>query len=164
HLVQEKRVSRSTHGVYVAAVHFLYRVTLDRPWVVRRIPFPRRERERLPEVLSQAEIERLLRAVSRLKHRAMQMVAYGAGLRVGGAPRGAAPAGQSAHAPALLCDPSARSGDRHPRDPGVARPSLTAHDRPLRAGLSGARRHGAEPARRAAERAVGTARVGPSWR
>ena len=41
HLVQEKRVSRSTHGVYVAAVHFLYRVTLDRPWVVRRIPFPR---------------------------------------------------------------------------------------------------------------------------
>ena len=82
HLVQEKRVSRSTHGVYVAAVHFLYRVTLDRPWVVRRIPFPRRERERLPEVLSQAEIERLLRAVRRLKHRAMLMVAYGAGLRV----------------------------------------------------------------------------------
>ena len=40
HLVQEKRVSRSTHGVYVAAVHFLYRVTLDRPWVVRRIRSP----------------------------------------------------------------------------------------------------------------------------
>ncbi len=57
-------------------------MTLDRPWVVRRIPFPRRERERLPEVLSQAEIERLLRAVSRPKHRAMLMVAYGAGLRV----------------------------------------------------------------------------------
>jgi len=68
HLVQEKRVSRSTHGVYVAAVHFLYRVTLDRPWVVRRIPSPPRERERLPEVLSQAEIERLLRAVRRPKH------------------------------------------------------------------------------------------------
>src|SRR5438552_8744591 len=81
YLVQEKRVSRLMHGVYVAAVHFLYRVTLDRPWVVRRIPFPRRERERLPEVLSQAEIERL-RAVSRPKHRAMLMVVYGAGLRV----------------------------------------------------------------------------------
>ena len=35
---------------------------MDRPWVVRRIPSPPRERERLPEVLSQAEIERLLRA------------------------------------------------------------------------------------------------------
>ena len=41
---------------------------MDRPWVVRRIPSPPRERERLPEVLSQAEIERLLRAVRRPKH------------------------------------------------------------------------------------------------
>ena len=35
HLVREQRVSRSTHGVYVAAIHFLYRVTLDRPAVVQ---------------------------------------------------------------------------------------------------------------------------------
>ena len=82
HLVREQRVSRSTHGVYVAAIHFLYRVTLDRPAVVQRIPYPRRVSERLPEILSPAEVERLLAAVSRLKHRAMLMVAYGAGLRV----------------------------------------------------------------------------------
>jgi integrase/recombinase XerD len=81
-LVQEKRVSRATHRVYVAAIHFLYRVTLDRPGVVRRIPFPRQVSERLPEILSPAEVERLLGAVSRPKHRAMLMVAYGAGLRV----------------------------------------------------------------------------------
>src|SRR5439155_9558858 len=55
------------------------------------------------------------------------------------------------HAAALLCDPSARSGDRHPRDPGVARPPLPAHDRPLRAGLPRTRRHGEEPARRAVD-------------
>jgi hypothetical protein len=30
HLVRERRVGHSTHGVYVAAIHFLYRVTLDR--------------------------------------------------------------------------------------------------------------------------------------
>ena len=75
-------MSRSTHGVYVAAIHFLYRVTLDRPGEVRRIPFPRRVRERLPEILSVSEVERLLGAVRRPKHRAMLMVAYGAGLRV----------------------------------------------------------------------------------
>ena len=75
-------MSWSTHGVYVAAIHFLYRVTLDRPGEVRRIPFPRRVCERLPEILSVAEVERLLCAVSRPKHRAMLMVAYGAGLRV----------------------------------------------------------------------------------
>jgi len=57
-------------------------VTLDRPGEVRRIPFPRRVRERLPEILSVSEVERLLGAVSRPKHRAMLMVAYGAGLRV----------------------------------------------------------------------------------
>ncbi len=60
----------------------LYRVTLDRPGEVRRIPFPRRVRERLPEILSVAEVERLLGAVRRPKHCAMLMVAYGAGLRV----------------------------------------------------------------------------------
>ena len=75
-------MSRSTHGVYVAAIHFLYRVTLDRPGEVRRIPFPRRVSERLPEILSVLEVERLLGAVSRPKHRAMLIVAYGAGLRV----------------------------------------------------------------------------------
>lgn len=82
HLVRTRRVGRSTHGVYVAAIHFLYRVTLDRSATVRRIPYPRRTSERLPEILSQEEVERLLSAVGRLKHRAMLMVAYGAGLRV----------------------------------------------------------------------------------
>jgi site-specific recombinase XerD len=82
HLVREKRVSPSTQKVYVAAIHFLYRVTLDRPVVVRRIPFPRDTRERLPEILSAAEVARLLGSVRRPKHRAMLMTLYGAGLRV----------------------------------------------------------------------------------
>jgi integrase/recombinase XerD len=82
HLVCERGVSRSTHGVYVAALHFLYRVTLDRPAVVQHIPYPRRARERLPEILSPGEVAQLLTAVRSLKHRAMLMIAYGAGLRV----------------------------------------------------------------------------------
>jgi integrase/recombinase XerD len=82
HLVREKRVSRSTQRVYVAAIHFLYRVTLDRPVAVRRIPFPRPAGARLPEILSPAEVERLMDAVRRPKHRAMLMTLYGAGLRV----------------------------------------------------------------------------------
>jgi Phage integrase, N-terminal SAM-like domain/Phage integrase family len=81
HLVRERRISRAALGVYVAALHFLYRVTLDRPDVVQRIRYPRRGRERFPEILSPAEVERLLGAGRSLKHRAMVMVAYGAGLR-----------------------------------------------------------------------------------
>jgi site-specific recombinase XerD len=82
HLVSARHVSRATLGVYVAALHFLYRITLDRPEVVRRIRYPRRVTERLPEILSPAEVEQLLAAVRSLKHRAMVMAAYGAGLRV----------------------------------------------------------------------------------
>jgi site-specific recombinase XerD len=82
HLVREQRVSRSTLRVYVAAIQFLYRVTLDRPVAVRRILFPRPDGARLPEILSPAEVERLLDAVRRPKHRAMLMTMYGAGLRV----------------------------------------------------------------------------------
>jgi site-specific recombinase XerD len=81
HLVREKKVARSTHAVYVAAIHFLYRRTLDRPSEVERIPYPRQVGVRLPAVLSPDEVERLLGAVRSLKHRAMMMVAYGAGLR-----------------------------------------------------------------------------------
>ena len=82
HLVRDRKVSRATQVVYVAAIHFLYRTTLDRPGEVQRIPYPRRVSERLPEILSPSEIGQLLAAVSSLKHRAMVMVAYGAGLRV----------------------------------------------------------------------------------
>jgi integrase/recombinase XerD len=81
YLVRERHISRAALGVYVAALHFLYRVTLDRPDVVQRIRYPRRGSERLPEILSPAEVERLLAAARSLKHRAMVMVAYGAGLR-----------------------------------------------------------------------------------
>ena len=49
HLVVERRLSRSSQRVYVAAIRFLYQVTLDRPVTVRRIPFPQRDGERLPE-------------------------------------------------------------------------------------------------------------------
>jgi site-specific recombinase XerD len=82
HLIGERHVSRATLGVYVAALHFLYGTTLDRPEVVRRIRYPRRVTERLPEILSPGEVERRPAAVRLLKHRAMVMVAYGAGLRV----------------------------------------------------------------------------------
>jgi site-specific recombinase XerD len=81
HLVRERRVSGSTHTVTVAALQFLYRVTLARPEVVQRILYPRRVAARLPVILSPGEVEQLLGAVRSLKHRAMVMVAYGAGLR-----------------------------------------------------------------------------------
>ena len=82
YLVREQKVAPSTHRVYVAALAFLYyRVTLERPEAVAKIPYPRVPVP-LPDILSPTEIAQLLAATRSLKHRAILMTAYGAGLRV----------------------------------------------------------------------------------
>jgi integrase/recombinase XerD len=64
----------------VAALRFLFLVTLRKPQVVARLPFIREPRK-LPVVLSPEEVARLLDAAPSLKYRAALSVAYGAGLR-----------------------------------------------------------------------------------
>jgi len=81
HLVHEKHAGPATHHMYVAAIKFLYVKTLARPEEVARIPWPKRP-QKLPDVLSGEEVERLLAAIRSLKHRAILMTAYGAGLRI----------------------------------------------------------------------------------
>ena len=80
-LVHEKKVSPATHHLYVAALKFLYKTTLKRPAEVMNIPWPKRPRI-LPDILSGDEVEQLLRSIHSVKHRAILMTAYGAGLRV----------------------------------------------------------------------------------
>ena len=80
-LLNEAKVSPSTVNTYAAAIRFLYCVTLKRPDVVAdvvRMKTPMR----VPRILSGTEVERLLAAIPTTKHRAMVMLAYGAGLRV----------------------------------------------------------------------------------
>ena len=81
HLIHEKQVSWSWWKQAVAALRFFYGTTLGREDTLPEIPYPKKE-TRLPEVLSMAEVERLFRAVSNLKHRTLLMTLYGAGLRV----------------------------------------------------------------------------------
>jgi integrase/recombinase XerD len=80
HLVQEKHVSWSVFNQTVAALRFLYEVTLDRAGVMVRIRCPKQPK-RLPIVLSLDEMARFFAAVIGIKHRAILMTAYGAGLR-----------------------------------------------------------------------------------
>ena len=81
YLVQEKKVSWATYIQTTAALRFLYVKTLGRAYMAEKIPYPKRPK-RLPTVLSQEEVERLLNAARSLKHRALLMAMYGAGLRV----------------------------------------------------------------------------------
>jgi site-specific recombinase XerD len=81
HLVETKKASPARRKMYVAALKFLYDVTLRRPEAVAAIPWPR-VAHGVPEILSGTEVMRLLDAVESLKYRAVIMTAYGAGLRV----------------------------------------------------------------------------------
>ena len=81
HLVRERRVSPARHKTHVAAVRFLYAITLRRPEVVHWLPWPKTPRT-LPDILSGSEVLALLEAVESPKYRAILMCAYGSGLRV----------------------------------------------------------------------------------
>ena len=81
HLVQEKHVSWSYYNQTVGALRFLYNVTLGRDWVLKHLVCPKRPK-RLPVVLSGEELVRFFTAIDGLKHRALLMTAYAAGLRV----------------------------------------------------------------------------------
>ncbi|MDH3270541.1 MAG: tyrosine-type recombinase/integrase [Gemmatimonadota bacterium] len=75
-------VSRSYHSQVVSALRFFLESVLGQPAMAQDIPRPRKE-SRLPTVLSQAEVAALLASARNLKHRALLVLLYSAGLRVG---------------------------------------------------------------------------------
>lgn len=81
YLLEYKRVSLSHLTQFVAAARFLYGITLERDWAVKKIPHPKRPKK-LPEVLSDEEVKQLLDFIVNLKHRAIITTLYGVGLRV----------------------------------------------------------------------------------
>jgi integrase/recombinase XerD len=81
HLTQTRMLSPSSVSVATGALRFLYKVTLKRAWAVEEIPMPKRP-FKLPVILSREEVMQFLDAVDSLKHRAILMTAYAAGLRV----------------------------------------------------------------------------------
>jgi len=82
HLVQEKRASWSRYNIARCALQFLYQITLGRDDRFEKLPCARVPK-RLPTVLSIDELRRLFDVAARnVKHKALLMTLYGAGLRV----------------------------------------------------------------------------------
>jgi len=81
YLVQERHVSWSYFNQARCALQFLYRVTLGRDWVMEAVACPKQQKK-LPVVLSLDELVRFFKAVTNLKHRAILMTTYAAGLRL----------------------------------------------------------------------------------
>ena len=80
-LVQRKKLAWSSFNQAVCALRFFYHDVLHRKWMIEHIPYPRHEKK-LPVVLSPTEVAALFQNTPNLKHRAILMTIYAAGLRV----------------------------------------------------------------------------------
>jgi site-specific recombinase XerD len=81
HLLEERKLAAGSLSVVAAALRFLYKITLRRPWNDDDIPMPKRPLK-LPIVLSPEEVVRFLACVASTKHRAILTTIYASGLRV----------------------------------------------------------------------------------
>ncbi len=81
-IVTDRRLSQSSLKIAYSALRFLYETTLDKGWVIDRIPYPKTTRM-IPHILSKGEIQRIFDATVTLKQKVMLMVTYSAGLRAG---------------------------------------------------------------------------------
>ena len=86
HLMEERKVSQSVLVQTYSALRFFFEKTLQKQWNAFRIPRCK-QRRKLPGVLSREEVESILSATKNLKHRAILMTIYSAGLRIGEATR-----------------------------------------------------------------------------
>lgn len=65
-----------------SAIKFFYHQVLGKRNITTSLPRPKRE-QRLPEILSQGDVMKIINTVRNLKHRAILLLTYSAGLRVG---------------------------------------------------------------------------------
>jgi integrase/recombinase XerD len=82
YLTNERKLAPSSIVLAVAALRFLYKITLHKAWTLQEvIPTPKKP-QKLPIVLSPEEVLQFLRCVWSSKHRAILTVCYAAGLRI----------------------------------------------------------------------------------
>jgi integrase/recombinase XerD len=82
YLTNEKKLSPSSIHTIVAALRFLYKVTLKKDWTLEDVlPLPKKQ-QKLPIVLSPEEVQQFLDCVQNIKHRAILITCYAAGLRI----------------------------------------------------------------------------------
>jgi len=82
YLANDKKLAPASILLATAALRFLYKVTLQKPWSLPEVlPLPRQP-QKLPEVLSPQQVQQFLGGVANLKHRAILTTCYAAGVRI----------------------------------------------------------------------------------
>ena len=82
YLTNEKKLAPSSIHIAIAALRFLYKVTLHKDWRLEEIIPARKKPQKLPIVLSPQEVLQFLRCVQSFKHRTILTICYAAGLRI----------------------------------------------------------------------------------
>jgi integrase/recombinase XerD len=82
YLTNERKLAPGSILIAIAALRFLYKVTLHKDWSLEEIiPAPKKP-QKLPIVLSPEEVLEFLSCVQRIKHRTILTICYAAGLRI----------------------------------------------------------------------------------
>jgi site-specific recombinase XerD len=81
YLITVRKVSRSCVSIAYSALKFFYETTLQQKWHMEKIPRTK-VNKKLPIVLSKDEIKEIFDCITNIKHKAMLMTTYAAGLRV----------------------------------------------------------------------------------
>jgi len=79
-LFQKRKVSAGTVANRLAALRFFYIKTLKKAWSIAETPYPKKT-HRLPTILSQEEVARLIDAAGTPFHRTLLITLYATGLR-----------------------------------------------------------------------------------
>jgi len=81
HLVSKKKAARSTFMIYLSGIKFFFERTLSRKWEFFQLAKPKR-RIKLPEVLSEEEVRKILSCIKNPILRMCSTLIYSCGLRV----------------------------------------------------------------------------------
>jgi integrase/recombinase XerD len=82
HQIKTKYISESHQNQILSAIKMFYTEVVDKEREVSNLIRPKRS-EKLPHVLTENEVVRLLKATNNLKHRCILMLIYSGGLRLG---------------------------------------------------------------------------------
>lgn len=80
YLVQERKLSPASCRLYLNAIRFLYVQVLGWPGFEAKLVVPKRT-QRIPELLTRREVQRILAACTRPTYRTLLSLTYGCGLR-----------------------------------------------------------------------------------
>jgi site-specific recombinase XerD len=82
YLINEKKLAPGSVLIAVAALRFLYKITLKKDWTFEDvIPAPKKP-QKLPVVLSPEEVLQFLGCIGNTRHRTILTTCYAAGLRI----------------------------------------------------------------------------------